>query len=146
MRHKACFSGLPTSQELATHQLGLFTKPAAAGAGSFAQLKLRIYWHGGGSFCPWSSSVKCHFPSYVILCQRSSSVKGCLLSKFAFRQRSSSIKGRLSSKFVFRQRSSSVKGHHLSKVVFLQRSSFDKGLLTSKVVFQYTDSDCTVFS
>ena len=27
MRHKAYFSGLPTSQELATQQLGLFTKP-----------------------------------------------------------------------------------------------------------------------
>ena len=26
MRHKACISGLPTRQELATHQLGLFTK------------------------------------------------------------------------------------------------------------------------
>ena len=48
MRHKACFSGLPTSQELATHQLGLFTKPAVAGAGSFAQLQLRIYWPGWG--------------------------------------------------------------------------------------------------
>ena len=32
MRHKAYFSGLPTSQELAAHQLGLYTKPAVAGA------------------------------------------------------------------------------------------------------------------
>ena len=38
MRRKAYFSGLPTSQELATHQLGLFTKQAAAGAGCFVQL------------------------------------------------------------------------------------------------------------
>ena len=48
MRHEAYFSGLPTSYELATHQLGLFTKPAMAAAGTFAQLKLRIYWHEWG--------------------------------------------------------------------------------------------------
>ena len=45
---KASSSGLPTSQELATHKLGLFTKPAGAGAGSFTQLQVSIYWHGGG--------------------------------------------------------------------------------------------------
>ena len=47
---KASFCGLLTSQELATHQLGLFTKPAVAGAESFAQLQLRIYWHKGGGW------------------------------------------------------------------------------------------------
>ena len=47
MQIKACFSELPTSQELATHQLGLITKPAVARAGSLAQLQLKIYWHGG---------------------------------------------------------------------------------------------------
>ena len=32
MQNKACFSGLLTSWELATHQLELFTEPAVAGA------------------------------------------------------------------------------------------------------------------
>ena len=30
MQYKACLSGLPTSQELSTHQLWLFTNPAVA--------------------------------------------------------------------------------------------------------------------
>ena len=47
MQNKACFSELPNSQELATHQLGLITKPAVARAGSLAQVQLKIYWHGG---------------------------------------------------------------------------------------------------
>ena len=39
MQNQASFSGLPTSQELASYQLGLFTKPAVAEAGSLAHLE-----------------------------------------------------------------------------------------------------------
>ena len=48
MQVEACFSGLPTCQELATHQLWLFTNPAVAELEAWPSCSLESTGTGGG--------------------------------------------------------------------------------------------------
>ena len=47
MQKKAKLIELTSTRKLVTQQLGLFTKLDVAAAGSWVELQLKIYWHGG---------------------------------------------------------------------------------------------------